>query len=107
MEFDDLIRLIGEFGQYQKWLYFSICLLSFPIAFFNLSIVFLAGVPEHRWEKLVKKSIYVRISVAHLPLGPRPWVQGPLLLNVFVLERNEIKVNQTCVCDEISRIQDN
>ena len=47
MEFDDLLIQVGEFGRYQRWVYFALCLVAIPAAFNNLAIVFLAGVPDH------------------------------------------------------------
>ncbi len=47
MDFDDLLKTLGEFGRYQKCICFllSLCMLTVP--FSNIGIVFIAGVPEH------------------------------------------------------------
>lgn len=47
MEFDDLLKRLGEFGRYQKFVCFAVlsCLVAVP--FNNVGIVFIAGVPKH------------------------------------------------------------
>ena len=47
MDYDAILQEIGEFGRYQKRVYFLICLVGFPLAFQNMGIVFLAGSPDH------------------------------------------------------------
>lgn len=48
MDFDQLlIEHVGEFGKYQKFVYFLVCLAAIPTAFNNMEIVFVAGVPDH------------------------------------------------------------
>ncbi|ESO91029.1 hypothetical protein LOTGIDRAFT_122554 [Lottia gigantea] len=48
MKFDDLLEYLGEFGLYQKRLYFMVCLLSIPAAFQALLPVFILAIPNHR-----------------------------------------------------------
>ncbi|XP_071115321.1 organic cation transporter protein-like [Haliotis cracherodii] len=49
MQFDDLLRSIGEFGPYQRRLYVLLCLPAISIAIQSISlVVFLFAVPEHR-----------------------------------------------------------
>ncbi|BFZ09185.1 hypothetical protein BsWGS_12224 [Bradybaena similaris] len=45
MQLDDVV---GEFGLYQKWIYFLVCLTGIPGAFQTLNGVFTLAVPEHR-----------------------------------------------------------
>ena len=47
MEFDEVLQHIGDFGKYQKIVYFTACLTSLSGAINNLGIVFLAGTPDH------------------------------------------------------------
>ena len=49
MLFDDiLISDIGEFGTYQKKIYFLLCLPSISAGFHMVISVFLIGTPEQR-----------------------------------------------------------
>ncbi|WAR09240.1 LOW QUALITY PROTEIN: ORCT-like protein, partial [Mya arenaria] len=48
MKFDEILTEIGEFGTYQKRLYFLICLPSINAGIFMVISVFLLGVPDHR-----------------------------------------------------------
>ena len=47
MDFDDITRKLGQFGKYQRTVFFLACLVGFPAAFNNMGIVFIAGVPGH------------------------------------------------------------
>ena len=48
MDFDELlVKHLGEFKKYQIILYFILSLTSIPSTFNNMSIVFVAGVPNH------------------------------------------------------------
>ncbi|KAK3734881.1 hypothetical protein RRG08_038907 [Elysia crispata] len=48
MKFDGLITELGEFGPYQKRLYFIVCLVSIPAAMQALASVFIQATPDHR-----------------------------------------------------------
>ncbi|XP_067675920.1 organic cation transporter protein-like [Haliotis asinina] len=49
MKFDDVLRKLGEFGPYQKWLYLLLCLPAIPGSVQVIqAVVFLFAVPEHR-----------------------------------------------------------
>lgn len=49
MNFDDILIRLGEFGRYQKILYFlAVCLPGISCGVFMVISVFLMGVPEHR-----------------------------------------------------------
>ena len=50
MKFDDLLREVGEFGRYQKWVYFWSCLPAVSVGAFMLLNVIVFGVPEHRQD---------------------------------------------------------
>ena len=48
MDYDNLLKLhVGEFGTYQKFLVIILAMMSLPGALNNMSIVFLAAVPDH------------------------------------------------------------
>ncbi|KAL5009580.1 hypothetical protein ScPMuIL_011885 [Solemya velum] len=48
MKFDNVIRLLGEFGFYQKRLYFLLCLPIITCSIQTMVSVFILGVPDHR-----------------------------------------------------------
>ena len=53
MNFDDILIRLGEFGRYQKILYFlAVCLPGVSCGVFMVISVFLLGVPEHRSVEL-------------------------------------------------------
>lgn len=48
MGYDDVIPFLGEFGKYQRRIYFLLCLPAIPCAFHKLAGVFLLAAPNHR-----------------------------------------------------------
>ncbi|XP_017047157.1 organic cation transporter-like protein [Drosophila ficusphila] len=48
MGYDEAIVHLGDFGRYQKIIYFLICLTSIPVAFHKLAGVFLLAKPDFR-----------------------------------------------------------
>ncbi|XP_034664739.1 organic cation transporter-like protein [Drosophila subobscura] len=48
MGYDEAILKLGDFGRYQKIIYFLICLTSIPVAFHKLAGVFLLARPNFR-----------------------------------------------------------
>ncbi|KAL0280892.1 UNVERIFIED_CONTAM: hypothetical protein PYX00_002054 [Menopon gallinae] len=50
MAYDDVLLHLGEFGRYQKRIYFLLCLTVIPCAFHKLAGVFLGANPSHRCE---------------------------------------------------------
>ncbi|XP_059153490.1 organic cation transporter protein-like [Physella acuta] len=48
MKFDDIVLLLGEFGTYQKRVYFLLCLASMSCGIQIMISVFNMGLPEHR-----------------------------------------------------------
>ncbi|XP_022089884.1 organic cation transporter protein-like isoform X2 [Acanthaster planci] len=55
MQFDQILALLGDFGPYQRRIFFLICLLSVPGAFHKLAQVFLGAGTDHwcaepEWE---------------------------------------------------------
>ena len=51
MKFDDILGEIGEFGRYQRWVYFMVCLAAIPVGFHQMAQVFLATGQDH-WCKV-------------------------------------------------------
>ena len=49
VNFDDLLKNLGEFGTYQKFIYCLICLPAILCGIYAIIPVFLLGVPEHRY----------------------------------------------------------
>ena len=47
MKFDDVLRIIGEFGRYQRIKFTLICVVAIISAFLSLNMVFVGGKPEH------------------------------------------------------------
>ncbi|XP_050525745.1 organic cation transporter protein [Daktulosphaira vitifoliae] len=50
MSFDDLLQKIGNFGTYQKRIFFFLCLPAISCALHKLSGVFLLAKPDHRCQ---------------------------------------------------------
>ncbi|XP_016952858.1 organic cation transporter-like protein [Drosophila biarmipes] len=50
MGYDEAISHVGDFGRYQKIIYFLICLTSIPVAFHKFAGVFLLAKPDFRCE---------------------------------------------------------
>ena len=48
MKFDDVLREIGEFGPYQKRVYFFAAIPAILVAFETLSVIFIFNIPPHR-----------------------------------------------------------
>ncbi|XP_048240049.1 organic cation transporter protein-like [Haliotis rufescens] len=48
MKFDDVLVHLGEFGWYQKRLYFLVCIPSMLSALQSLSVIFQLDIPSHR-----------------------------------------------------------
>ncbi|XP_064636407.1 organic cation transporter protein-like isoform X2 [Lineus longissimus] len=47
MKFDDVLKIIGDFGKYQKIQFVLICLVAVVSAFLALNMVFVGGTPYH------------------------------------------------------------
>ncbi|XP_078086930.1 organic cation/carnitine transporter 2-like isoform X2 [Mustelus asterias] len=47
-DYDEVTAFLGDWGPYQKTIFFLLSLSIFPNGFCGLSMVFLAGIPEHR-----------------------------------------------------------
>lgn len=77
--FEDALKEVGEFGRYQKFIYFfCVSLVVWANVFTNLPIVFLAATPDH-WCKTpsldhlnVSRDIYLNLTV------PTKFIHGKL-----------------------------
>lgn len=47
MDMDAIFKVIGEFGPYQRRVYFLLCLPFIFVATSNLAYVFIGATPEH------------------------------------------------------------
>lgn len=50
MAYEDLFKYIGDFGHYQKRIYFLLCLTAIPCGFHTMAGVFLNAVPKYRCQ---------------------------------------------------------
>ncbi|XP_061178604.1 organic cation transporter protein-like [Saccostrea echinata] len=48
MKFDDILQEVGEFGKYQKFVYFLLCIPSFACGLFMMHLVFVMETPNYR-----------------------------------------------------------
>ena len=53
MQFDDILKDIGEFGKYQKIKYFLLCFVGVTLAFQALASVFTIYTPSHRYVYVI------------------------------------------------------
>ena len=49
MKFDDILKDVGEFGKYQKAVYFLLCLPSFATGLFMMHLVFVMETQNYRY----------------------------------------------------------
>lgn len=48
MKFDDVLFKLGEFGFYQKWLYFLLCILVISVGCYMLNFVIILEILNYR-----------------------------------------------------------
>lgn len=70
LDFDDILPHIGEFGTYQKILFFLMIPFAFFVAFVYFSQIFMTLVPEKHWCRIYE--------LEHLPIEQR-WVWLPYI----------------------------
>lgn len=63
LDFDDILPHIGEFGRYQKMLFFLMIPFAFFVAFVYFSQIFITLVPERHWCRIHE--------LEHLPIEQR------------------------------------
>ena len=72
MNFDELLMVLGEFGTYQKCVYFLLCLLSVSSGIHTIISVFLLGIPHHRCVSPVVFAVRViRHTYNYICISPR------------------------------------
>ncbi|KAL1459910.1 hypothetical protein WDU94_011857 [Cyamophila willieti] len=49
LDFDDVLPHLGEFGRYQKILFFAMIPFAFSVAFVYFAQIFIAVIPERYW----------------------------------------------------------
>ena len=47
MEYDDIIKILGKVGRYERLLILALAIPGFMNALSNVGIVFIAGIPDH------------------------------------------------------------
>ena len=65
MDYDELLVKLGEFGFFQKKVFFLVCLVGIPAAFYNLNIVFVAAEPDF-WCSVPDANHLLNTSVANI-----------------------------------------
>ncbi len=50
LSYDDVLKMLGEFGKYQKFQYFLICLVSITSALQSFNMVFVGATPDHHCQ---------------------------------------------------------
>lgn len=63
LDFDDMLPHIGEFGRYQKILFFLMIPFAFFVAFVYFAQIFMTLVPEKHWCRIAE--------LQHLPQNER------------------------------------
>lgn len=63
VDFDDMLPHIGEFGRYQKILFFLMIPFAFFVAFVYFAQIFMTLVPEKHWCRIAE--------LQHLPQNER------------------------------------
>ena len=48
MEFDTALKYLGDFGLYQKVVYFALSLMAIPVAWHSTGNTFLSALPDHQ-----------------------------------------------------------
>ncbi|KAH3738631.1 organic cation transporter protein-like [Dreissena polymorpha] len=106
MNFDDILKDIGEFGPLQKRIYFLLCLPSLIVSAHLVVQVFLLGVPAHRCKiPVLPNDTYAVQSEGHADLIAA-WVPPPSIAKKaydecsLYVNGNEDISNATYTCAE-------
>lgn len=97
MSYDDVIPLLGDFGKYQKRIYFLLCLPAILCAFHKLGNVFLIAEPQYRCqlpEELPNASYHLNKSELE------KWYPYNTLDQKFSSCQMYNSINQSISCDE-------
>ncbi|XP_046545845.1 organic cation transporter protein-like [Haliotis rubra] len=63
MKFEDIVKLLGDFGPYQKRLYFLLCIPMISVGIQTMMTVFTLGVPEH---SIGRKKMFMGSVILHI-----------------------------------------
>ena len=98
MEYDEVLRNVGEFGCYQKKAVLLLCVVVFPMAFQSLGYIFWGVRPDHncRVDKPrhlvnVSDDLWRNLTLPQQPNADGQWVYA---------ECEQYDVNLTSVVDE-------
>nr|XP_022328515.1 organic cation transporter protein-like isoform X2 [Crassostrea virginica] len=82
MKFDDILKDVGEFGKYQKAVYFLLCLPSFATGLFMMHLVFVMETPNYRIGR--KTTMYVGLLLLIAAAFGVSW--APEIISFTILE---------------------
>ncbi|GLG96485.1 Organic cation transporter protein [Gryllus bimaculatus] len=110
MVFDDVFPYLGDFGRYQKRIYFLLCLPGIPVAFHKLVNVFIQASASHRCRLPFEAENATYHLPAHIlnlsyprdPGGENKWSSCERLDTNFSAEYWDIgkPANSSQLCDE-------
>ena len=102
MQFDDVLKDLGDFGRYQKMVYLSICLLAIPCSWHTLGNTYLSASPRH-YCRTTEDQVYEGFSELKTCSIPRlergEWDQCNRYSNLSA-------VFNVCLSDEVSGLGD-
>ncbi|XP_072846292.2 solute carrier family 22 member 4 [Pogona vitticeps] len=76
-DYDDLVAFLGEWGPFQRLVFFLLSASIIPNGFNGMSAVFLAGTPEHRCRVPASANLSAEWLNASIPLEVRDGRQVP------------------------------
>ncbi|XP_053232735.1 solute carrier family 22 member 4-like [Podarcis raffonei] len=85
-DYDDIIAFLGEWGPFQRLIFFLLSASIIPNGFNGMSAVFLAGTPEHRCRVPASANLSREWLNASIPLEERGGRQVPQRCRRYSLE---------------------
>ncbi|CAI5766598.1 solute carrier family 22 member 4 [Podarcis lilfordi] len=85
-DYDDIIAFLGEWGPFQRLIFFLLSASIIPNGFNGMSAVFLAGTPEHRCRVPASANLSGEWLNASIPLEERGGQQVPQRCRRYSLE---------------------
>uniref|UniRef100_A0ACB8EJT0 Uncharacterized protein n=1 Tax=Sphaerodactylus townsendi TaxID=933632 RepID=A0ACB8EJT0_9SAUR len=85
-DYDDLIAFLGEWGPFQRLIFFLLSASIIPNGFNGMSAVFLAGTPEHHCRVPASANLSSEWLNASIPLEEREGRQVPSRCRRYRLE---------------------
>ena len=61
MKYDDVLKILGEFGRFQKLQCLLVCVVTFTLSLHSMNMVFVGPTPEH-WCTLEVNSSHTNLS---------------------------------------------